>query len=322
MSPLLDVVDLEKHFPLHRGALQRSAGAIRAVDGVTFAVQPRETLALVGESGCGKTTTARTVLRLAQPTGGRVLFDGMDLGELSTRELRALRPRMQMIFQDPYGSLDPRMSVGRSVAEPLLEHTALGRGERRERVAELFRIVGLDPSHARRSPHEFSGGQRQRVGIARALALEPDLLVCDEPISALDVSIQAQIVNLLEELQEQLGLTYLFISHDLRMVRHLADRVAVMYLGKIVETGAADPLFGQPRHPYTKALFSSVSRLDRAARRGRDRIVLVGDPPSPASPPPGCRFSTRCPYAEAQCRVEEPELRTVDGEHQVACHLV
>ena len=209
-----------------------------------------------------------------------------------------------------------------AVAEPLLEHTALGRGERRERVAELFRIVGLDPSHARRSPHEFSGGQRQRVGIARALALEPDLIVCDEPISALDVSIQAQIVNLLEELQKQLGLTYLFISHDLRMVRHLSDRVAVMYLGKIVEMGAADALFEQPRHPYTKALFSSVSRLDRAARRGRDRIVLVGDPPSPASPPPGCRFSTRCPHAEAQCRVEEPELRTVDGEHQVACHLV
>jgi oligopeptide/dipeptide ABC transporter ATP-binding protein len=322
VSALLEVVGLEKHFPVRRGALQRPVGAIRAVDGVSFEVGRRQTLALVGESGCGKTTTARAVVRLAKPTAGRVVFGGMDLGELSARELRALRPRMQMIFQDPYASLDPRMSIGRSVGEPLLEHTTLGRAERRERVGELLGIVGLDPSHARRSPHEFSGGQRQRIGIARALALEPDLIVCDEPISALDVSIQAQIVNLLEELQDRLGLTYLFISHDLRMVRHLSDRVAVMYLGKIVEMGAADALFERPQHPYTKALFSSVGRLVPSRRRGGERIVLAGDPPSPASPPPGCRFSTRCPYAEARCRTEEPLLRTLNGEHEVACHLV
>ena len=263
-GPLLEVVDLKKHFPVHRGLMQRRTGAVRAVDGVSFQLRRGETLGLVGESGCGKTTVARTVLGLTRPTAGRVIFDGTDLARATAAEVRALRPHMQMIFQDSYASLNPRLSVGRSIAEPLLEHSTMNPAGRRERVAELMTTVGLDPRLAGRMPHEFSGGQQQRVGIARALALKPDLIVCDEPISSLDISIQAQIVNLLADIQEQFGLTYLFISHDLRMVRHLCDRVAVMYRGKIVETAPARALFRDPKHPYTRTLLSSVPRRRRA----------------------------------------------------------
>ncbi len=259
-EPLLEVTDLKKHFPVQRGASQRLSGSVRAVDGVSFRLHRGETLGLVGESGSGKTTVARTVLRLTRPTSGRIVFDGVDLDTASAAELRALRPRMQMIFQDSYSSLNPRLGVGRSIAEPLLQHTPLKRAERGDRVAELMRIVGLDPGLAARMPHEFSGGQRQRVGIARALALTPDLIVCDEPISSLDISIQAQIVNLLADIQERFGLTCLFISHDLRMVRHLCDRVAVMHQGKIVETAPVAALFREPRHPYTRALLSALPR--------------------------------------------------------------
>ena len=358
-STLLEVIGLKKHFPVHRGLMQRRTGSVHAVDGVSFRLQRGETLGLVGESGCGKTTIARAVLRLTEPTAGRVVFDGVDLEAASAAELRALRPRMQMIFQDTHSSLNPRLNIGRSIAEPLLEHTELTRAERRGRVAELMSVVGLDPKLAARMPHEFSGGQRQRVGIARALALKPDLIVCDEPISSLDISIQAQIINLLADVQEQFGLTYLFISHDLRMVEHLCDRVAVMYLGKIVETAPAEALFRDPKHPYTQALFSSVPRMPGQADEGSGRrvpphagaegghgvsgrtdggdgrmatgrsdvgrgrrIVLQGEAPSPANPPPGCRFHTRCPHAEARCHEEVPELRTVGDKRRVACHLV
>ena len=346
MSPLLEVTGLKKHFPVHRGLMQRHTGSVRAVDGVSFRLHRGETLGLVGESGCGKTTVARTVLRLTEPTAGRVVFDGLDFSAASATEVRALRPRMQMIFQDTHSSLNPRLSIGRSIAEPLLEHTEMSSNDRRRQVAELMSIVGLDPKLSGRLPHEFSGGQRQRVGIARALALRPDLVICDEPISSLDISIQAQIVNLLADVQDQFGLTYLFISHDLRMIKHLCDRVTVMYLGKIVETAPTEALFREPKHPYTQALFSSVPRRpgwrreessgsaigrpDDAgsgiapgrADEGRGRIVLSGEAPSPADPPPGCRFHTRCPYAEPRCREEEPELRATGEQRRVACHLV
>ncbi len=269
--PLLEVFDLKKHFPVHRGLMQRGKEPVRAVDGISFRLHRGETLGLVGESGCGKTTVARTVLRLTEPTAGRVVFDGTDLKGATAAEVRALRPRMQMIFQDSYSSLNPRMSVGRSIAEPLLQHTTMNRAERAERVGKLMSIVGLDPKLAARMPHEFSGGQRQRVGIARALALKPDLIVCDEPISSLDISIQAQIVNLLADIQEQFGLTYLFISHDLGMVKHLCDRVAVMYRGKIVEIAPTQALFRDPKHAYTRALFSSVPR--RPGRRAASHVA-------------------------------------------------
>ena len=261
--PLLEVFDLEKHFPVHRGLMQRRTGTVRAVNGVSLRLHRGKTLGLVGESGCGKTTVARTVLGLTRPTSGRIVFDGVDLTAASASDVRALRSRMQMIFQDSYSSLNPRLSVGRSIAEPLLEHSTMNRSARRDRVGELMSVVGLDPKMAGRMPHEFSGGQRQRVGIARALALKPDLIVCDEPISSLDISIQAQIVNLLADIQEQFGLTYLFISHDLRMVRHLCDRVAVMHRGRIVETAPARALFRHPQHPYTRTLLSSVPRRPR-----------------------------------------------------------
>ena len=318
MAKLLQVVGLEKHYPIQRGIWQRRVGTVRAVDGVSFELEQGETLGLVGESGCGKTTLARTIVRLTTPTAGHVLFDGMDVHGLDGRPLRKLRSKMQMIFQDPYSSLDPRMKIGASIGEPLAEHTSSSRTERQERIRELMEVVGLDPSFSDRYPHEFSGGQRQRIGIARALALNPNLIVCDEPISALDVSIQAQIVNLLKDIQEQFGLSYLFISHDLGMVRHLCDRVAVMYLGKIAEIGPGQDLFGKPRHPYTKALLASLPRPNQE----RTRRVLGGEIPSPAEPPEGCPFHTRCPDVEPQCRNETPELRSVGENHQAACHLI
>ena len=321
-STVLDVAGLKKHYTVQRGIWQRSIGTVRALDGVSFSVDQRQTLGVVGESGCGKTTMARVVVQLDQPTAGRICFHGTALERLSARELQKIRPKMQMIFQDPYASLNPRMNLRRLIGEPLMEHTSSSKTDRQERVAELMDLVGLDVAFASRYPHELSGGQRQRVGIARALALEPDLVICDEPISALDVSIQAQIVNLLEDVQQQFGLTYVFISHDLGMIRHLCDRVAVMYLGKIAEIGSAENIYRRPQHPYTKALLSSVLEPDLKARKQRQRIVLSGDPPSPAEPPSGCPFHTRCPYVEPHCREQEPQLREVASDHEAACHLI
>ncbi|MDE0388115.1 MAG: ATP-binding cassette domain-containing protein [Rhodospirillales bacterium] len=312
---------MTKHFPILRGVLRRQVGSVRAVDGLDFAIHPRETLGLVGESGCGKSTVSRMILRLYTPTAGRVRFRGEDITALQGEALRKLRPHMQMIFQDPQDSLNPRMTVGSIVGEPLREHGEAAGAALRERVEALLEAVGLDPAFANRYPHEFSGGQRQRIGVARALALNPEFVVCDEPIAALDVSIQAQVVNLLKELQERLGLTYLFISHDLRMVRHVADRVAVMYLGKIVELATSDALYEEPLHPYTRALLSAVPTHDPEREATRKRIILEGDVPSPAAPPPGCRFSTRCPVAVAECSQKAPEWRTLRPGHQVACHL-
>ena len=320
-EPLVAVENLTKHFPVLRGVFRREVGSVRAVDGLDFTIHPRETLGLVGESGCGKSTVGRTILRLYTPTAGRVRFRGDDITALQGEALRRLRPHMQMIFQDPQDSLNPRMTVGSIVGEPLREHGVAMGGALRERVEALLDAVGLDPAFANRYPHEFSGGQRQRIGVARALALNPEFVVCDEPIAALDVSIQAQVVNLLKELQERLGLTYLFISHDLRMVRHVADRVAVMYLGKIVELATSDALYEEPLHPYTRALLSAVPTHDPEREARRKRIILEGDVPSPAAPPPGCRFSTRCPVAVAECSQREPAWRTLRPGHQVACHL-
>jgi len=318
---LVRVENLKKHFPITRGIiLQRQVGAVKAVDGVTFDIYRGETLGLVGESGCGKTTTGRTILHLYRPTAGRVTYDGQELTSLRTEDLRRMRQRMQMIFQDPYASLDPRMTISRIISEPLRAHKLAPGKERIERVQELLSVVRLNPRFVNRYPHEFSGGQRQRIGIARALAPNPEFIVCDEPISALDVSIQAQVVNLLEDLQEQLALTYLFIAHDLSMVRHICDRVAVMYLGKIVELAEKDELYDHPAHPYTKALLSAVPVPDPKAERRRQRTVLEGDVPSPTDPPPGCRFSTRCPVAREICSREEPPWRDVGGGHFVACH--
>lgn len=321
-SALLDVQDLRVHFPVHSGLFRRQSGAIRAVDGLSFQVRRGETLALVGESGCGKSTTGRALLRLCRITDGRIRFDDVDIAALGPRAMRGMRPRMQMIFQDPQACLNPRMTVEAIVAEPLVEHRRQGGASRRARVGELLEAVGLKPDHANRYPHEFSGGQRQRIGIARALALEPDFIVCDEPIAALDVSIQAQVVNLLKDLQAQLGLTYLFISHDLSMVRHIADRVAVMYLGKMVELADTATLFAAPKHPYTKALLSALPTPDPAAEAARRHIPLEGEVPDPANPPAGCRFSTRCPVAVDRCFSEEPAFRTVAGGGRCACHLV
>ena len=320
-EPLVAVENLTKHFPVLRGVFRREVGSVQAVDGLDFAIYPRETLGLVGESGCGKSTVGRTILRLYTPTAGRVRFRGDDITALQGEALRRLRPHMQMIFQDPQDSLNPRMTVGSIVGEPLREHGVATGAALRERVEALLDAVGLDPAFANRYPHEFSGGQRQRIGVARALALNPEFVVCDEPIAALDVSIQAQVVNLLKELQERLGLTYLFISHDLRMVRHVADRVAVMYLGKIVELATSDALYEEPLHPYTRALLSAVPTHDPEREARRKRIILEGDVPSPAAPPPGCRFSTRCPVAVAECSQTEPVWRTLRPGHQVACHL-
>ena len=320
-EPLLRVENLTRHFPIMRGVFRRQVGTIRAVDGLDFEIRERETLGLVGESGCGKSTAGRVILRLHDATAGRIVFRGTDVTALDGEALRQLRPRMQMIFQDPQDSLNPRMTVGSIIGEPLVEHGVAKGGRLRERVEALLAAVGLDPGFANRYPHEFSGGQRQRIGVARALALNPEFIVCDEPIAALDVSIQAQVVNLLEDLQERLGLTYLFISHDLGMIRHIADRVAVMYLGRIVELAPSDALYREPRHPYTRALLSAVPIHDPEREAHRERIILSGDVPSPADPPPGCRFSTRCPMAAPECAQREPEWRELHPGHWAACHF-
>jgi oligopeptide transport system ATP-binding protein len=320
---LLRVKDLKKHFPITRGiVIQRQVGAVMAVDGISFDVHKGETLGLVGESGCGKSTTGRTILQLYRPTAGEVHFEGTDLVQLKGEELRRMRRRMQMIFQDPYASLNPRMTVGNIVGEPLEVHGIAKGKERRERVQELLKVVGLNPYFVNRYPHEFSGGQRQRIGVARALALNPAFIVCDEPISALDVSIQAQVVNLLEDLQDEFTLTYLFIAHDLSMVRHISTRVAVMYLGKLVELTDRDSLYHHPQHPYTKALLSAVPIPDPVVEEKRRRVILEGDVPSPINPPKGCNFNTRCPVAIDRCFEEDPEFREVASGHWCSCHIV
>ena len=319
---ILRVENLKKYFPIRRGVFQRHVGDVKAVDGVSFEVRRGETLGLVGESGCGKTTTGRTIVRLYEPTDGHVYFNGTELSQINGNQLRQMRCKIQMIFQDPYASLNPRMSVMGIVGEPLRVHRIAAGKERGERVAELLKLVGLNPALMERYPHEFSGGQRQRIGLARALALNPDLIICDEPVSALDVSIQAQVVNLLEDLQDKLGLTYVFIAHDLSMVRHISRRVAVMYLGKIVELTDRDTLYSNPLHPYTQALLSAVPVPDPFIEEKRKRVILKGDLPSPAHPPVGCNFNTRCPVARDECFEVEPEFIEAQAGHFCACHQV
>jgi len=320
---LVRAENLTKHFPIKEGLFfKRNVSAVQAVDDVSFTIRQGETLGLVGESGSGKTTTGRTLLMLHTPSSGKVFYRDKELTSAGSSDLRQARRNMQIIFQDPYASLNPRMQAGQIIREPLDIHQLYSRNERRERVMALMERVGMNPDFAKRYPHEFSGGQRQRIGIARALALQPEFIVCDEPISALDVSIQAQVVNLLEDLQQEFGLTYLFIAHDLSMVKHISDRVAVMYLGKIVELGQKKVIFSNPKHPYTKALLSAVPIPDPEVEQKRERIVLEGDIPSPTNPPAGCRFHTRCPIAEDRCRQDEPAWREVERDHWTACHLV
>ena len=321
-EPLIRVQNLKKHFPITAGVFRRQVGTVKAVDGISFDLLPKETLGLVGESGCGKTTAGRTVLNLYTATEGKVYFGQTEVTALGVNKLRLMRQKMQMIFQDPQDSLNPRMTVGSIISEPLMEHTKASGSQRTERVEELLQAVGLNAKYMNRYPHEFSGGQRQRIGVARALALNPEFIICDEPIAALDVSIQAQVVNLLEDLQEKLGLTYLFISHDLGMIRHIARRVAVMYLGHIVEIATSQDLYRRPQHPYTQALLSAVPTHDPVREQTRKRIILTGDVPSPADPPSGCPFRTRCPSVESKCAEEVPELRQIGTGHRVACHLV
>ncbi len=320
-GPLLEVNNLKMYFPVTSGILfQRQVAEVKAVDNVTFSINKGETLGLVGESGCGKTTTGRAILQLYKPTDGEVKFEGKVLNNLNSGDMRDMRRKMQIIFQDPYGSLNPRMTCGDIVGEPLIVHKLVnGKNELRDRVTELLQVVGLNPYMADRYPHEFSGGQRQRIGIARALAVNPSFIVCDEPVSALDVSIQAQVINLLEDLQQQFGLTYLFIAHDLSVVRHISDRVAVMYLGHIVEIADRNELYDNPLHPYTRALLSAVPIPDPMIEAQRERIILTGDVPSPLNPPAGCVFHTRCPVMTEDCQLEMPELREVSPDHWVAC---
>ncbi|MCP4428478.1 MAG: ABC transporter ATP-binding protein [Chloroflexi bacterium] len=320
---LIRVENLVKHFPITEGIVfQKKVGAIKAVDNISFEIREGETLGLVGESGCGKSTTGRTILQLHKPSSGKVYYRGVDLTTLPKEELRGLRQNIQFIFQDPYASLNPRKTVNNIIVEPLKVHNVGTVEERQKRVRELLQLVGLNPAFVNRYPHEFSGGQRQRIGVARALALNPDFIVCDEPISALDVSVQAQVVNLLKELQGVLGLTYLFIAHDLSMVRHISDRIAVMYLGKIVELAGCEDLHINTLHPYTKALLSAAPAPDPATERKRERVILRGSVPSPANPPSGCGFHTRCPIAKDICEREDPEWREIRDDHWAACHLV
>jgi oligopeptide transport system ATP-binding protein len=320
---LLRVQNLKKHFPIMGGMLGRQIGAVKAVDGISFDIKLGETLGMVGESGCGKSTAGRAILQLHKPTDGKVYFEGRDLTQISGEEIRLLRTKMQMIFQDPYATLNPRHPVRKIVGEPLIIHGIMKKGskELKDRVAELLELVGMDPAYMRRFPHEFSGGQRQRIGIARALSLNPDFIVCDEPISALDVSIQAQVVNLLQDLQEQLGVAYLFIAHDLSMVKHISHRIVVMYLGKAMELTERNILFDNPLHPYTQSLNSAVPIPDPKYELKRRRFILKGDPPSPANPPSGCVFHTRCPLTVEKCIKVEPEFREIHPGHFVACHL-
>ena len=325
VSSLVEAENIKVHFPITSGLFQRTVGAVRAVDDISFEIRKGETLGLVGESGCGKSTTGRALIRLRELTEGTVRFDGVDLTTLKRDQLRKMRRRMQIIFQDPYSSLNPRMTVGSIISEPIETHNLASGKAKLERVKELLALVGLNPNYTNRYPHEFSGGQRQRIGVARSLAVEPEFIVCDEPISALDVSIQAQVLNLLVELRQQFGLTYLFIAHDLSVVRHISDRVGVMYLGKIVELGPPSAIYETPAHPYTRALLSAVPIPDPRAERRRKRVILTGDVPSPANPPAGCRFHTRCWLYEKlgrpeNCRTDDPELRIVQPDHRAACH--
>ena len=325
MSELLVVEDLQKYFPVTRGIFfQKEVAQVKAVDGVSFTLEQGQTLGVVGESGCGKSTMARCLARLLEPTGGKIVFDGRDITHLDRAEMRPIRRDMMMVFQDPYASLNARMRVGSIVAEPLEVHRIGGDNDRRRRVQELLEIVGLNPEHYNRFPHEFSGGQRQRIGIARALAINPKLIICDEPVSALDVSVQAQILNLLKDLQQDFDLTYIFIAHDLNVVRHVSDRVMVMYVGKAVETGSKQELYAEPKHPYTGALLSAVPVADPTLGRARKQVVLVGDVPSPLNPPEACRFHPRCPrFVDGKCNVEEPLLTRAPGaaDHDFACHF-
>ena len=322
-NTLLQVHNLKKHFPIAGGLFGRNVGSVRAVDGISFDIARCETLGMVGESGCGKSTAGRAILQLQKPTSGQVFFEGKDLTISSSEQVLQLRPKMQMIFQDPYATLNPRHSVGKIVGEPLVIHDIMkmGSSELKDRVAELLDLVGMDPAYMRRFPHEFSGGQRQRIGIARAFSLNPDFIVCDEPISALDVSIQAQVVNLMQDLQEQLGVAYLFIAHDMSMVKHISHRIMVMYLGKVMELTERNTLFDNPLHPYTQSLNSAVPIPLPRLERQRKRFILKGDPPSPANPPSGCVFHTRCPLTKERCITSEPEFREIHPGHFVACHL-